>query len=329
MSKRMENKLFLGSVLAMLFSAFAPLVHAGPIYDTFNYNIPAIDTSFSGLFSLTNLYNLTVYYLAPFLLIFLVIYAFLEDANLFSSVKMNGGLALVMSLMAIPTGVMTRIVWFMTQFAVLGAITIFFGIFILYLSHVYRRKLVEYQYILNSKFLTMLLVHSPVIFFLILSGIAGADILYPTPAGYAWGIIIGTLLGLGWVGIAMLAHGKESAYMKAVVSGEEDTVKELYALQSLDDALKKRTTMSCSAFKKYLEMISKKKVIEDLGLNNIIKPLIDSRGRGAMCDSNDKLSSSAEITIQHLEDEVETKMKQLQDKIDAHTNLLLVGKANY
>ncbi len=166
-----------------------------------DFSVDTISTRTVELFtnpSFSNVWQYVILVIAPFLLIWLILYSIILEIGFFSSTlgrKIPLAISLLLAIISIPTGILTGLVYTITSFGSFMAIVIFStALFVLGLSHYYRKKAREYGFFIGSKVFTIFIVHSPLILMFTFAGYyVGSKLLIGLPV-YFFLILIGVLI---------------------------------------------------------------------------------------------------------------------------------------
>jgi hypothetical protein len=110
-----------------------------------------------------NWLNIIIYFFAPFLFLWLLLYAIFSELNIFTP-PIRNALAILIAIIALPIGVMQGTISLLANLGGFLATAVFFAVvFLLGLSAFYRRKAREFGFFMGSRFLTILIIHSPLI----------------------------------------------------------------------------------------------------------------------------------------------------------------------
>lgn len=181
------------AILPILFlpQAFAQAEKVDPLDPSSikDFNSKLLESFFNGPFWTKNWFNILIYFFAPLIFLWLLFSAIFAEIGLFTP-QIRTALALLLAIIAIPLGVVSGIIALLSNLGAALGIGVFFALaFLLGLSAFYRRKAKSFGFFMGSRFLTILVVHSPLILtFAILGGWLASDMLRSTFTFFSGGI---------------------------------------------------------------------------------------------------------------------------------------------
>ncbi len=112
-----------------------------------------------------------IFFIVPIIFLIVLLKAIMDEINIFNG-KVTWALSICIAIMAIPMGIYSGLLTVMANIGAIFATVVFFAVvFVIGLSKWYRKKAKEYDFLMGNRFLTVLVVHSPLIVLFTLTGI--------------------------------------------------------------------------------------------------------------------------------------------------------------
>lgn len=165
-----------------------------------------IDNIFVGKFWIDNTLQIAVFVIFPLLLIIILLYAVLDEINFFKRNEINVIIAVLLALMALPTGILTGLVFFFASIgAMISVLTVLALIFGLGISYYYRVKAEDYNFFMDSRVLTIYLVYLPFLIMMVGAGVIIGGLANPSGKGYMFSsLFIAGFIDLFWILIILM-----------------------------------------------------------------------------------------------------------------------------